>query len=128
MNSNDAQLYTNNSYQLGHWIGSNGYQVYSSYRQSITRGFYFKLSGNYIVKGQKELPVQQYQTPYPQFLYGPHKGYKDVRMEVSYEVIHTGFVKGYYEYTDIYDDEAGRTPEFMKGGKGGFGVGVRYGL
>ena len=28
MNSNDAQLYTNNGYQLGHWIGSNGYQVY----------------------------------------------------------------------------------------------------
>ncbi|MGA9291867.1 MAG: capsule assembly Wzi family protein, partial [Ignavibacteriaceae bacterium] len=128
MNSNNAQLYTNNSYQLGHWIGSNGYQIYSSYKQSLTRGFYFKVSGNYIVKGQKELPVQQYQTPYPPFLYGPHKGYKDVRLDVSYEILHKAFLKGYYKYTDIYDDETFRTPDYIKGQKNSFGFAVSYGL
>ncbi len=43
MNSNDAQLYTNNGYQLGHWIGSNGYQVYASYKQSIRKGVLFSI-------------------------------------------------------------------------------------
>ena len=64
-NSNNAQLYTNDGYQLGHWIGSNGYQLYSSYKQNFARGFYCRLSGNYIVKGQTELPEQQYELPYP---------------------------------------------------------------
>ena len=128
MNSNDAQLYTNNSYQLGHWIGSNGYQFYASYKQNFTRGLYLRLSGNYIVKGQKELPQQQYQTPYPSFLYGPHKVYKDIKLELSYEIIHKAFINGYYEYSDINDDEVLRTPEFMKGKKNSLGAGVSYGL
>ena len=127
-NSNNAQLYTNSGYQLGHWIGSNGYQLYSSYKQNLARGFYFRLSGSYIVKGQTELPEQQYELPYPSFLYGAHKGYKDIKLELSYEIIHKAFVNAYYDYTDIYDDELNRTPDFMKGGKGSFGISLGYGL
>ena len=128
MNSNNAQLYTNDGYQLGHWIGSNGYQFFISYRQNLARGFYARLSGNYIVKGQKELPEQQYELPYPPFLYGPHKGYKNIKLELSYEIINKAFINGYFDYTDIYDDESMRTPEFLRGKKSSFGISLGYGL
>ena len=62
------------------------------------------------------------------FLYGAHKGYKDIKLELSYEIIHKAFVSAYYDYTDIYDDELLRTPDFMKGGKGSFGISLGYGL
>lgn len=128
MNSDNAQLYTNYGYQLGDWIGSNGYQVYADYKQQFTRGLSVDLSLNYVIKGQKELPVQQYETPYPAFLYGPHKEYKTIKLQLSYEIIHEFYAKGYYQYSDIFDHEPLRTPAFMQGKKNSFGFSLSYGF
>jgi Capsule assembly protein Wzi len=128
MNSNNAQLYTNDRYQLGDWIGSNGYQAYASYNQEFIRGLWLKLSGDYIIKGQTELPQQQYETPYPPILYGPQKHYQDYKVELSYQVIHELFASAYYQHYHITDQEPGRTPQFMLGSSNAFGASVGYGF
>ncbi len=128
MNSNNAQLYTNRYYQLGHWIGSNGDQVYISYEHRFMRGLYAKVSADYIRKGQKELPEQQYELPYPSFLYGAKKKVKDITFEVGCEPLHTLFLKANYQFSDISDEDPARTPAFMLGKKSSFGISISYGL
>jgi len=128
MNSDPAQLFTSHGYQLGHWIGSNGYNVYSSYNQKILRGFSLTLSGELVKKGQKELPQQQYELPYPSFLYGAKYEEKSASIELSYEYIHDFFVKLNYKYTDISDEDKTRTPSYMLGKHHSFGISLYYGM
>ncbi len=108
-NSNDAQTYSSSSYQLGHWIGSNSDMVYLSFRQNILRGLSCKLSGWYFRKGQTELPEEQYQSPYPPTLYGSRRIDKRINFEIMWQPFHNLFAKGFYSYSDISDEEEGRT-------------------
>lgn len=128
MNSNPVELYTSHNYQLGHWIGSNGYNIYSSYNQKIIRGFRLALSGELVKKGQKELPQQQYELPYPSFLYGAKYEERSAGIELSYEYIHDLFVKLNYKFTDISDDDKTRTPSYMLGKHHSFGISLYYGI
>ncbi|MBK9099365.1 MAG: hypothetical protein IPM14_14865 [bacterium] len=127
-NSNDAHTYDSHKYQLGHWVGSNSDIFYASYRQNILRGLYAKLSGWYFRKGQTELPEQQYQLPYPSTLYGARRTDKVFNLEITWQPVHNLFVKGYYNYADISDEEQGRTQEFMLGSINNFGFAVFYGM
>jgi hypothetical protein len=127
-NSNDAQTYKSHNYQLGHWIGSNSDMIYLSYKQNIRRGLSIKLSGWYFRKGQTEEPEQQYQLPYPSTLYGARRTDKRISLEVTWQPVHNLFVRGYYAYSDISDEEEGRTEEFMLGTYNNFGFAVYYGL
>jgi len=127
-NSNDAQTYKSHNYQLGHWIGSNSDMFYSSYRQNIFRGLSFKLSGWYFRKGQTEEPEQQYQLPYPSTLYGARRNDKRLNFEITWQPVHNLFVRGYYTYNDISDEEEGRTEEFMLGTNNNLGFALYYGL
>jgi hypothetical protein len=45
-----------------------------------------------------------------------------------WQPVHNLFVKGYYTYSDITDEEAGRTPEFMLGNFNNFGLSLFYGM
>jgi len=127
-NSNDAQTYKSHNYQLGHWIGSNSDMIYLSYRQNILRGLSIKLSGWYFRKGQTEVPKQQYELPYPSTLYGARRNDKRINLEMTWQPVHNLFVRGYYAYSDISDEEEGRTEEFMLGTYNNFGFAVYYGL
>ena len=127
-NSNDAQTYKSHNYQLGHWIGSNSDMIYLSFRQNILRGLSVKLSGWYFRKGQTELPEQQYQLPYPSTLYGARRTDKKISLEVTWQPVHNAFVRGYYSYSNITDEEVGRTPEFMLGTFNNFGLSLFYGI
>jgi len=127
-NSNDAQTYKSHNYQLGHWIGSNSDMIYLSYRQNILRGLSIKLSGWYFRKGQTEEPEQQYELPYPSTLYGARRTDKRISFEVSWQPVHNLYAKGYYSYSDISDEEVGRTPEFMLGANNNFGLALYYGM
>jgi hypothetical protein len=93
MNSNDVQLYTSHTYQLGHWIGSNADQIYISYSQRILRGLELTVTGEYIRRGKDELPEEQYRLPYPEFLYGGRTEYKAVYVKAAYEVMHDLFTR-----------------------------------
>jgi hypothetical protein len=127
-NSNDAETYKSHNYQLGHWIGSNSDIFYLSYRQNIIRGLSVKISGWYFRKGQTELPEEQYQSPYPSTLYGSRRNDKRINFEVTWQPFHNLFARGYYCYSDITDNEVGRTPEFMLGTYNNFGLSFFYGM
>ncbi|OGU74400.1 MAG: hypothetical protein A2V93_00310 [Ignavibacteria bacterium RBG_16_34_14] len=128
MNSDDVQLYTNHNYQLGHWIGSNADEFYVSYKQWLTRGFMVDLWGEYVRKGQTELPVQQYQTPYPDILYGSRLTMKKAGVEIRYEIFRNLFGRVFYSHSEILDEESGRIPVFKLGSNNIFGFLFSYGF
>lgn len=127
-NSDDAQTYKSHTYQLGHWIGSNSDIIYLSYSQNILRGLSIKLSGWYFRKGQTEEPDQQYQLPYPSTLYGARRTDKNISFLVTWQPFNNLYIRGYYDYSDISDEEEGRTPEFKLGVNNNFGFSVYYGM
>lgn len=127
-NSDDAHTYKSHNYQLGHWVGSNSDIFYLSYRQNILRGLSAKLSAWYFRKGQTELPEQQYQSPYPSTLYGARRTNKEFNLEITWQPVHNLFFKGYYKYSDISDEEAERTEDFMLGSNNNFSFTLCYGI
>lgn len=128
MNSNDAQLFTSHGYQLGHWIGSNGDQIYAEYKQSILRGLKIKLWGEHIRKGQRELPEQQYLLPYPEFLYGDRLSLTNAGVVISYEILHNLQGRAEYSYSNLSDESAVRSPNYMLGKQSTFGLSFGYGF
>jgi hypothetical protein len=126
-NSNDAQTYKSHNYQLGLWTGSNSDIIYLAYNQGLLRGLNIKLSGWYFRKGQTEKPEQQYELPYPPTLYGARRIDKNVSLNIVWQPVHNLFVEGYYQYSNISDEEEGRTPQFMLGSNNNFGFAVYYG-
>ena len=127
-NSDDAQTYSSHTYQLGHWIGSNADMIYASYNQGILRGLSLKLSTYYYRKGQTELPEEQYELPYPPTLYGERRNDFNLTLTCKWQPIHNLYLNGFYSYSDISDQESGRTPEFKLGANNNFGFAIYYGL
>lgn len=128
LNSDNVQLYTSHDFQLGHWIGSNADQFYISYKQWIIRGLMIDLWGEYVRKGQTELPIQQYQTPYPEILYGSRLSMKRLGFEIRYEIFRNLFGRFFYTYSNISDEEQLRIPEFKLGVNHSIGLTVAYGM
>lgn len=128
MNSNDAQLYTSHNYQLGHWIGSNADQFYAEYNQSFLRGLKLKIFGEYIRKGQRELPEEQYKLPYPSFLYGNQLRMTNLGFKLRYDFFHNLFSELSFIYSNTSDEEIRRIPTYQLGKKYSFGVSLGYGL
>lgn len=128
MNSNDAQLFTSHNYQLGHWIGSNADQFYAEYNQSFLRGFRLKIFGEYIRKGQKELPEEQYKLPYPNFLYGNRLRMTNFGLKIRYDFFHNLISELSFIYSNASDEEIGRIPAYQIGKKYSFGVSLSYGF
>lgn len=128
LNANDAHLYTNHRYQLGHWIGSNAQQFYASYKQWILRGLSFRIWGDYIIKGQTENPAHQYRLPYPSILYGPRLNFKSLGIEGTYEIYRHLAAKIFYQYSNLTDEETGRVQDFRLGTKHSFGFSLGYGF
>ncbi len=128
MNSNNAQHYSNHGYQLGHWIGSNGDELYLSYTQNILRGISINVWGDHVRKGQIELPSQQYQATYPSTLYGPRLSITDMGLNVNYEIMNNVFAKVYYQHTNASGNNEGRLPDFEMGSHNSFGLAVGYGM
>jgi len=128
MNSDLVEQYASHGYQLGHWMGSNGINLYCQYSQKVFRGLNFNISGELVKKGKKELHEEQYEPSYPSILYGNKYNEKSIVIEISYEYIHDLFVKLNYKYSDISDEDKTRTPSFMLGKQSSFGVSVYYGM
>lgn len=101
MNSNPAQQYSNHSYQLGHWIGSNADMIYFSINQRLIRGLNVCVWAEYIRKGQKETYEQQYKLPYPSFLFGDKSYYTNLGIDLKYEFIHDLNIVSGFQYNKI---------------------------
>lgn len=128
MNSDDLQLYTSHGYQLGHWIGSNADQFYISYKQWILRGLSVLLWGEYIRKGQTEIPDQQYMVPYPKILYGSRLNLQQAGLEIRYEIFRHLYGRLFYTFSHISDEEEGRIPQFKLGSNSILGFLLSYGF
>jgi len=97
----DAQLYTNYKYQMGHWIGSNGDQIHFSVMKKILRGLQLLVSYDYIRKGHSPQLGELLYQPGQNFLYGLKTNYRFINTLISYELIHDLFVKVGYNWERI---------------------------
>lgn len=115
MNSVDAQHFSNDGYKMGHWIESNGDVLAGGIRKYF--GAYLSTEMNiwYFRKGKTEDPAEQYKSPYPEFLYGAKRYEKGFEITVRYTPVIPFSIIFNYLYTDISDEESGRTAEFKIG-------------
>lgn len=128
MNSVDAQVFTNDSYNLGHWIGSNGDIISFFYKQYLTRSLKFTLSTWYFRKGKNELPDEQYTTPYPEFLYGEKRYEYGFDMRFKFRPWHPVIAEAYYSFMRITDELDGRTLDYKLADNHYFGITISYGF
>lgn len=91
--------YQSASYNLGHWMGHNADQIYSSVEYRFLRGLKAKLWGQYIRKGDKGEPQQQHIQPQPPFLFGSRKNYTYFGGFIQYELLHELFGKIEFQKT-----------------------------
>lgn len=128
MNSDDAEMFTSHQYQLGHWLGSNADQFYIEYNQTLLRGLRFKFWSEYIRKGQKELPEEQYKLPYPNFLYGKKLHFANFGLKMSYDVFHNLFAELRLGFSSLHDEDELRTPDYQTGKKYSLSISLGYGF
>lgn len=62
------------------------------------------------------------------FLYPPLRKDMVIGIGANYEIFHDLYINGEFRYSEISDDKKGRTPTFLLGNKGGFTLGMQYGL
>jgi len=82
-----AQIYTNSSYLMGHWMGHNSDLVYLDLNYRFMRGLEANLWGAYIRKGSSDYS-RQYKQPEPDFLFGLRNNYKYFGLNLKYELMH----------------------------------------
>jgi hypothetical protein len=128
MNSEQAQIFTNDDYLLGHWIGSNGDLISINYKQFINHQINFSLSGWYSRKGKTELPIEQYQTPYPDFLYGSKRYETGIDFRLKYKPVSPISTELFYSYIRTSDELTGRTLTYKLGNNHYFGLTISYGF
>lgn len=128
MNSVDAQQFTNDSYNLGHWIGSNSDIVSIKYQQYFMRSLRLTLKTWYFRKGKNELPEDQYTTPYPEFLYGEKRYEFGIDIRIKYRPWHPVVLEGYYSFMNITDEFDGRTLDYKLSDNHYFGAAISYGF
>lgn len=98
--------YQNASYNLGHWMGSNGDLIYASINYRFLRGLQATLWTQYIRKGDKGNAYLQYQTqPQPPFLFGLRKNYTYFGGFVKYEILHELFAKFNFQLMKISEQQ-----------------------
>lgn len=98
--------YQNASYNLGHWMGSNGDLIYGSINYRFLRGLQATLWTQFIRKGDKGNAYLQYQTqPQPPFLFGLRKNYTYFGGFVKYEILHELFAKFNFQLTKLSEQQ-----------------------
>lgn len=98
--------YQNASYNLGHWMGSNGDLVYGSINYRFLRGLQATIWARYIRKGDKGNAYLQYQTqPQPPFLFGLRKNYTYFGGFIKYEIIHELFAKFNFQLMKLSEQQ-----------------------
>jgi hypothetical protein len=127
----ETTTYKHIDFVLGHWIGQNSdqFRVETIYR--LLRGLKFKLFfESYRKGGQEEIyyayrGVNEIDLP---FLYSPLREEKSFGLNIRFEYLHDLILEGSYWYSDIKDEAADRTPEYLSGKKNSFELRLYYGL
>ena len=92
-----TQLYTNESYDLGDWIGNNADRIYASLNYRFIRGLQGSIWGEYIRKGGSGVAADQYTQPQPPFLFGLRTNYTYFGFDVKYEITHEFFARAKFQ-------------------------------
>lgn len=121
--------YKHLNYDLGHWIGQNADEMriqldYMPLRGLLINAYYERLRKG----GLLDIYYGYEDKISEEFLYGPVRKDNKFGIEVSYEFIHELFIQGKYSYTDITDEQPGRTPDFLLGKKNNFSLALYYGI
>lgn len=121
--------YKHLGYTLGHWIGQNSDLLSTQLDYSFLRGLHFSLSGQIFRKGGLKDIFYAYEgrTKLP-FLYNPKRIDYSLRLKVFYEALQNLYISGAYSYSDISDDDPGRTPNYLLGKTHSFNLSLSYGL
>ncbi|MGQ9643907.1 MAG: capsule assembly Wzi family protein [Ignavibacterium sp.] len=128
MNSVDAQLYSNDGFKMGHWIESNADVISFGVKKFFTSSLNAEVNAWYFRKGKTEEPIEQYSSPYPAFLYGSKRFEKGIELNLKYTPLMPVNLRMNYTYTDISDEESGRTTKFKLGKKHSFMLKLSYNL
>lgn len=124
--ADDAQGYSNYGYQLGHWIGSNGDQIYFSSGKKIIRGLKISAYWEYIRKGQKESHNEPRNEPWQTFRYGLKTNYAFWGVNLHYEIIHSLFAKLEYKNSSI--DHEQNDHSYISERYNDLAIGLSYGF
>ncbi|MCX8104697.1 MAG: capsule assembly Wzi family protein [Ignavibacterium album] len=126
MNSVDAQIYSNDGYKMGHWIESNGDILSFGIKKIFSAALSAELNLWYFRKGKTEAPAEQYSSPYPEFLYGSKRYEKGLEINMRYSPVLPVNIELNYLFTDISDEETGRTQQFKPGKKNSIMLKLSY--
>lgn len=126
MNSVQTQLFENDSYVLGGWTGSNGDILNIIYKQYFSRVLKLSFNTWYFRKGKKELPVEQYTTPYPEFLYGAKRYEFGFESRLKLTPLKPLSAEIFYKFIKISDQLDGRTLSYKAGSNHYYGLVLSY--
>jgi hypothetical protein len=120
-----AATFTNNGYDLGHWIGQNGDDLYVELQMTPIRSLRFGLFWERYRKGGLKDISFQYQTPSQPFLYQPVQEHNSLGLFGHFQFVRDGFIDLEVR-TVTQRDEA--NPSADVNGSIDFRAGIRYGL
>ena len=128
-NKYELTNYKHLSYSLGHWIGQNADLLTTEFKYSFIRGMRISLMWQLFRKGDMLDIYYAYNDPQPlSFLYGEKRHESRVKLSIDYEVMHNLYLQGNWSYSDIKDEKAGRTVDFLVGSKHNIALSVAYGF
>jgi len=123
---NQTQTYTDASYLMGHWMGNNADQVYSSIKYRFIRGLETKVWARYIRKGEPGNIIDQYRQPQPPFLFGLRTNYTYLGASVKYEYFHDLFFRIQYQLTKTSTEQFDHS--FTDKNINEFNIAIYYGM
>lgn len=128
-NRNNTNSYKHIDFTLGHWIGQNADNFLVRFDYKFIRSLNISLQYEAFRKGGLKDIYYAYdeRTNLP-FLYSPIRISKEFTIKMTYEPFHEMFVRGYFKFSDVTDEDKMRTPEYMLGKKTSFGLSFSYGL
>lgn len=99
-----AATFSNNGYDLGHWVGQNGDNLYAEILHQPMR--VLKISGFYehYRKGGFKDVAFQYRVPSQPFLYGPLREERSFGVSATYQFVRDGFFVGRFRSRKITDE------------------------
>ncbi len=123
--------YKHINFVLGHWLGQNADQIKVQFNYRLFRGLSFKIYFEWLRKGGMEEIYYAYAGKDEKeldFLYSPLREDKTVGFLFRLEYLHDLILEGQYQYSEITDEDAYRTPSFMLGNNHSFGISLFYGI
>ncbi len=100
----ETQLYQNQGFNLGHWIGHNSDLLYLGYEHEYARGLKSNIFMQFIRKGSEGDPDLMYHLPQPNFLFGIKKSFMFLGINLRYEFIHDLYIKTEYQYSILEEE------------------------